>query len=68
MERAQTGREIHRGLGLRKVWSDASRMVLGKPTREGESPVREAEHRRQDPKYRETRGTLREDGGTTPQG
>ena len=68
MGRAQTDRETGRGLGLRKVGCNASRMVLGKPTREGESPVREVEHRRQDPKYRETRGTLREDGGTTPQG
>ena len=26
------------------------------------------ERSQQDPEYRETRGTLREDGGTTPQG
>ena len=45
-----------------------SGMVLGKPAKEGESPVRENQKERQDPEYRETRGTLREVGGTTPQG
>ena len=44
------------------------RMVLGKPAIEGESPVSEIRRQRQDPEYRETRGPLREVGGTTPQG
>ena len=43
-------------------------MVLGKPAKEGESPVGEVRPREQYPEYRETRGTLREVGGTTPQG
>ena len=33
-------------------------MVLGKPAREGESPVRENRKEQQDPEYYETRGTL----------
>ena len=43
-----------------------SRMVLGKPAREGESPVREIRTGQQDPEYIETRGTLMERAGTTP--
>ena len=43
-------------------------MALGKPAREGESPVHENGRQRQDPEYRETRETLREVGGTTLQG
>ena len=45
-----------------------SRMVLGKPTEEGESPVDEIRRQRQYPEYHETRETLWEVGGTTPQG
>ncbi len=43
-------------------------MVLGKPARAGESPVLENGRKRQDPEYDETRETLSETGGTTPQG
>ena len=32
------------------------------------APYAKGETDRQDPEYRETRGTLREVGGTTPQG
>ena len=46
----------------------ARRMVLGKPARESESLVLESGRQRQDPEYHETRGTLWEIGGTTPQG
>ena len=42
--------------------------VLGKPAREGESPVTENGRERQDPEYHETRGTLWEVGRTTSQG
>ena len=56
------------GYGLHLRFSKVSRTVLGKPAGEGESPVRENSRQQQDPKYRETRGTLREVGGTTPQG
>ena len=45
-----------------------SRMVLGKPTEEGESPVDEIRRQQQYPEYHETRETLWEVGGTTPQG
>ena len=41
---------------------------MGKPAEEGESPVGVREQFEQDPEYRETRETLREVGGTTPQG
>ena len=41
---------------------------LGSPAKAGESPVWESNRERQNPKYRKTRGTLREVGGTTPQG
>ena len=44
------------------------RTVLGKPVKEGESPVSENGKQRQDPEYNETRETLLEAGGTTPQG
>ncbi len=44
------------------------RMVLGKPAKESESLVFETGTQRQDPEYHETRGTLWEIGGTTPQG
>ena len=56
------------GYGLHLRFNDASRTVLGKPAGEGESPVRVSEPSEQDPEYRETRETLREVGGTTPQG
>ena len=42
--------------------------VLGKPAREGESPVTENGRQRQYPEYHETRGTLWEVGRTTSQG
>ena len=42
--------------------------VLGKPAEEGESPVGVSERYEQDPEYHETRETLWEVGGTTPQG
>ena len=47
---------------------EGSGTVLGKPAGEGESPVSEPGRERQDPEYRGTRETLREVGGTTPQG
>ena len=48
--------------------AEVSGTVLGEPAGEGESPVQEREYNEQDPEYRETRETLREVGGTTPQG
>ena len=54
-------------MDCRSDW-DGSGTVLGKPAGEGESPVGEARTERQDPEYRGTRETLREVGGTTPQG
>ena len=56
------------GLWTAQVTGNDSGMVLGKPAREGESPVHEHDRQRQDPEYRETRETLREVGGTTLQG
>ena len=56
------------GLWTAEVTGNDSGMVLGKPAREGESPVHENGRQRQDPEYRETRETLREVGGTTLQG
>ena len=41
---------------------------MGKPAEEGESPVGVREADEQDPEYHETRETLWEVGGTTPQG
>ena len=44
-------------------------MVLGKPAEESESLVREIQNSsEQYPEYHETRETLWEVGGTTPQG
>ena len=51
-----------------KKESEVSGTVLGEPAGEGESPVGVTKHLEQDPEYRETRETLREVGGTTPQG
>ena len=48
--------------------ADRSGTVLGKPAGEGESPVGVKEADEQDPEYHETRETLWEVGGTTPQG
>ena len=56
------------GLWTAEVTGNDSGMVLGKPAIEGESPVCENRKERQDPEYHETRGTLWEVGGTTPQG
>ncbi len=47
---------------------EARRRVLGKPARESESLVFESGRQRQNPEYHETRETLWEAGGTTPQG
>ena len=41
MERGQTGVRACRGHGLHLRFSEVNRTVLGKPAREGESPVRE---------------------------
>ena len=51
-----------------KVFTDDSRRSLGNSAKEGESPVQASERDEQDPKYHETRETLWEVGGTTPQG
>ena len=49
---------MHRGvMDCISDWK-VSGMVLEKPAREGESPVRENWKERQDPEYYETRGTL----------
>ena len=42
MERGQTGVRACRGHGLHLRFSEVNRTVLGKPAREGESPVRES--------------------------
>ena len=68
MGRAQTGVRAHRGNGLHKV-----SVRIAEPHWEGgpqkvKAPYAKSEQGRQDPEYRETRGTLREVGGTTPQG
>ena len=47
---------------------EVRRMVLGKPAIESDSLVFENGRKRQDPEYHETRETLWEVGGTTPQG
>ena len=68
MERAQTTVLALWGFGLHKIcqlitewfWESQPERVKASYVKSGDS--------RQDPEYRETRGTLREDGGTTPQG
>ena len=57
---------VHRGVRTANVTDKDSRMALGKPAIEGESPVREIRTGQQDPEYIETRGTLMERAGTTP--
>ena len=47
---------------------DRSGKVLGKPAKERESRVGVREGNEQNPEYHETRETLWEVGGTTPQG
>ena len=56
------------GYGPPRARARPSGRVLGKPAVEGESPVGEgARARRRYPEYIETRGTLMEEAGTTPQ-
>ena len=55
------------GFGPRKRFNEFSGKVLGKSAREGESPVGKGKAARRDPEYIETRGTLMEEAGTTPQ-
>ena len=68
MERGQTGVRACRGSdrGIDSA-SLMERFWESRPERV-KAPYLKTRHRRQDPEYRETRGTLREVGGTTPQG
>ena len=57
-----------RGYGPQQVsWKLVERFWESRPERV-RAPYTKAEVSERDPKYRETRGTLREVGGTTPQG
>ena len=72
-ERRAKGKEpkperVRSGVMDCKSESEARRKVLGKPARESESLVFESGRQRQYPEYHETRETLWEVGGTTPQG
>ncbi len=57
MEEPKPGCESS-GVRTAELIHELSRMVLGKPAREGESPVSEKGMTRRDPEYHETRGTL----------
>ena len=66
--RAQTGVRAHRGYGPQQVSRITNRTVWEvRPKRVKVSYVKVIGSE-WDPEYRETRGTLREVGGTTPQG
>ena len=57
-----------RGFGPRTgAWKLVERFWKSLPERV-RAPYTKTEAPQWDPEYRETRGTLREDGGTTPQG
>ena len=56
------------GYGLQKVTLKLGERFWESRPERVKAPYPKAEESEQDPKYRETRGTLREFGGTTPQG
>jgi hypothetical protein len=66
-EGAQTDVRARRGKDCKTEAIETGK-DLESPAEEGESPVGETIAREQDPEYHETRETLWEHGGTTPQG
>ncbi len=56
------------GYGLQKVTSMLVEWFWESQPKRVKAPYTKAGESEQDPKYRETRETLREVGGTTPQG
>ena len=69
-ERTRKSPNHPRGWGCRVSGRGAElkRNGVGKPTREGESPVLKGEANREIPEYRRTREIQRETGKTTSQG
>ena len=68
MERAQTGARAFRGYGPQQVSRFVSGTVWEVRPQRVKAPYTKTIDSERDPKYCETRGTLQEVGGTTPQG
>ena len=68
MERAYTGARAFRGYGPQQVSRFVSGTVWEVRPQRVKAPYMKPEDSERDPKYCETRGTLQEVGGTTPQG
>ena len=68
MERAQTVVRAPRGCGLHKVLESIAEQFWESRPERVKAPYVKADETEQDPEYHETRGTLWEVGGTTPQG
>ena len=66
--RAQTEGEIPRGYGSANARLKLAERFWESLPKEVKAPYAKAEGSKRTPEYRETRGTLREVGGTTPQG
>ena len=68
MERAKTGARAFRGYGPQQVSRFVSGTVWEVRQQRVKAPYTKSGPGRQDPEYHETRGTLGEVGGPTPQG
>ena len=68
MEGAQTGMRAFRGYGPQQVTRKIEEWHWESQPERVKAPYTKSGPGRQDPEYHETRGTLWEVGGTTPQG
>ena len=68
MDRAQTSVRACWGYGLQTLLLRLVELIWDIRPKRVKAPYTKAKEGQQDPKYRKTRGTLWEDGGTTPQG
>ena len=68
MEGAQTGMRAFRGYGPQQVTRKIEEWHWESQPQRVKAPYSKSEGSERNPKYHETRGTLWELGGTTPQG
>ena len=60
--------DLSMGFGLQEARGRIAERFWESLPQRVKAPYVKSDRSKQDPEYRETRGTLREDGGTTPQG
>ena len=60
--------DLSMGFGLQEARGRIAERFWESLPKRVKAPYAKSDRSKQDPEYRETRGTLREDGGTTPQG